>query len=75
MVAGDLEPLQRADGPRPLTLPAERDEVVHAEELETFLAKVHEHGIRYVSVRPGPYINAEWGPTGFGAIPRWFPPR
>jgi hypothetical protein len=43
-----------------------------ARDLKTFLAKVEAHGIKYVSLRPGPYINAEWGPTGFGAIPLWF---
>ena len=41
-------------------------------DLRSFLKKVEEHGIKYVMIRPGPYINAEWGPTGFGAIPLWF---
>jgi len=37
-----------------------------------FLDLLIERGIEHVMVRPGPYINAEWGPEGFGAIPRWF---
>jgi hypothetical protein len=41
-------------------------------DLRSFLKKVEAHGIKYVMIRPGPYINAEWGPTGFGAIPLWF---
>jgi hypothetical protein len=38
----------------------------------TFLRLIKEHGIHHVMVRPGPYINAEWGFLGFGAIPKWF---
>jgi Beta-galactosidase len=38
----------------------------------TFLRLVKEHGIQHVLVRPGPYINAEWGFLGFGAVPEWF---
>jgi hypothetical protein len=41
-------------------------------DLRTFLTMVQARGIKYVMVRPGPYINAEWGPTGFGAVPLWF---
>lgn len=37
-----------------------------------FLELVAQHGIQHVMLRPGPYINAEWGPEGFGAIPKWF---
>ena len=40
--------------------------------LKLFLKLVEAHGIRYVMIRPGPYINAEWGPEGFGAVPKWF---
>ena len=40
--------------------------------LKKFLEKIGDRGIRYVMIRPGPYINAEWGPHGFGAIPNWF---
>ncbi len=36
--------------------------------IEMALAK----GIHHIMVRPGPYINAEWGFLGFGAIPLWF---
>jgi hypothetical protein len=41
-------------------------------DLITFLHLVEQHGIRYAMLRPGPYINAEWGPVGFGAVPLWF---
>ncbi len=40
--------------------------------LKLFLRLVEARGLRNVMVRPGPYINAEWGPVGFGAIPKWF---
>ncbi len=40
--------------------------------LRGFLKRLEAKGIRHIMVRPGPYINAEWGPVGFGAIPRWF---
>ncbi len=40
--------------------------------LKKFLELVDAHHIRYVLIRPGPYINAEWGPEGFGAVPLWF---
>ncbi len=41
-------------------------------DLRGFLRKVEARGLRNVMFRPGPYINAEWGPTGFGGIPLWF---
>lgn len=41
-------------------------------DLETFFSLIEQHGIRHVMVRPGPYINAEWGFLGFGAVPKWF---
>ena len=40
--------------------------------LKGFLKLLVSHGIHRILIRPGPYINAEWGPTGFGAIPKWF---
>ncbi len=40
--------------------------------IKKFIELVQARGIKYVMVRPGPYINAEWGPVGFGAIPKWF---
>lgn len=41
-------------------------------DLLTFFRLIEEHGIRHIMARPGPYINAEWGFLGFGAIPLWF---
>lgn len=41
-------------------------------DLVTFFKLIEEHGIRHILVRPGPYINAEWGFLGFGAVPLWF---
>jgi len=41
-------------------------------DLVTFFRLVAEHGIKIIHVRPGPFINAEWGFLGFGAIPSWF---
>jgi hypothetical protein len=41
-------------------------------DLLTFLKMVEEHGIKRIMVRPGPYVNAEWGFLGFGAVPEWF---
>ncbi|MEQ1879023.1 MAG: beta-galactosidase, partial [Bdellovibrionia bacterium] len=38
----------------------------------TFFKLIADHGITRIMVRPGPYINAEWGFLGFGAIPEWF---
>ncbi len=38
----------------------------------TFMRLIKEHGIHRIMARPGPYINAEWGFLGFGAIPLWF---
>lgn len=40
-------------------------------DLRGFLRMVEQRGIKNVMVRPGPYINAEWGHEGFGAIPLW----
>ncbi len=41
-------------------------------DLKTFFKLIEAHGIHRIMVRPGPYINAEWGFLGFGAIPEWF---
>lgn len=41
-------------------------------DIFTFFRLIEEHGIKKIMVRPGPYINAEWGFLGFGAIPLWF---
>ena len=41
-------------------------------DLITFFKLVEQHGIKHILVRPGPYVNAEWGFLGFGAIPLWF---
>ena len=41
-------------------------------DVVTFFKLVEQHGIKRIMVRPGPYINAEWGYLGFGAIPSWF---
>lgn len=41
-------------------------------DLVTFLKLVEQKGFKHIMVRPGPYINAEWGFLGFGAIPLWF---
>ena len=41
-------------------------------DIVTFFKLVADHGIHHIMVRPGPYINAEWGFLGFGAIPLWF---
>ena len=41
-------------------------------DVKTFIRMVKERGFKYIMVRPGPYINAEWGHLGFGAIPLWF---
>ncbi len=38
----------------------------------TFFKMIEARGITRIMVRPGPYINAEWGFLGFGAIPSWF---
>ncbi|MBY0369938.1 beta-galactosidase, partial [bacterium] len=40
--------------------------------LKLFFQLLQKRGIRHLMVRPGPYINAEWGPEGFGAVPKWF---
>lgn len=41
-------------------------------DLVTFLSLIEQKGLKHIMVRPGPYINAEWGFLGFGAIPLWF---
>ena len=41
-------------------------------DVKTFLKMAEERGFKNIHVRPGPYINAEWGFLGFGAIPLWF---
>ncbi len=41
-------------------------------DVRTFLRMLESRGIRHIMVRPGPYINAEWGFLGFGAVPLWF---
>ena len=43
-----------------------------ARDVLTFIRLIKEHGIKHIMVRPGPYINAEWGFLGFGAVPEWF---
>ena len=40
--------------------------------LRGFLRLLVSRGFQRILIRPGPYINAEWGPTGFGAVPLWF---
>ncbi|MBK9038818.1 MAG: beta-galactosidase [Bdellovibrionales bacterium] len=37
-----------------------------------FIELARKYGFNRIMVRPGPYINAEWGFLGFGAIPLWF---
>lgn len=41
-------------------------------DVKTFFKMIEARGIKHIMVRPGPYINAEWGFLGFGAIPLWF---
>ena len=41
-------------------------------DILTFLKLIEEHGIKRILLRPGPYVNAEWGFLGFGAVPEWF---
>ncbi|MDZ4660398.1 MAG: glycoside hydrolase family 15 protein [Pseudomonadota bacterium] len=41
-------------------------------DVKTFIQMILERGIRHIMARPGPFINAEWGFLGFGAIPLWF---
>ena len=41
-------------------------------DVKTFIRMIKERGFKYIMVRSGPYINAEWGHLGFGAIPLWF---
>lgn len=44
-------------------------------DVKTWFKLIEAHGIRHVMARPGPYINAEWGFLGFGAVPLWFHER
>ncbi|MCB0362674.1 MAG: beta-galactosidase, partial [Bdellovibrionales bacterium] len=37
-----------------------------------FIELARQYGFKRIMARPGPYINAEWGFLGFGAIPLWF---
>ncbi len=41
-------------------------------DVKTFIKMVEARGIKHVMIRPGPYVNAEWGFLGFGAVPVWF---
>jgi len=41
-------------------------------DVKTWFKLVAAHGIHHIMARPGPYINAEWGFLGFGAVPLWF---
>ncbi len=41
-------------------------------DIITFIKMIEQHGIKHIMARPGPFINAEWGFLGFGAIPLWF---
>lgn len=41
-------------------------------DILTFLKMAEERGIKRIMIRPGPYVNAEWGFLGFGAVPEWF---
>jgi hypothetical protein len=41
-------------------------------DVKTFIHMIKERGFKYVLVRPGPYILAEWGHLGYGAVPLWF---
>ncbi len=41
-------------------------------DVKTFFKMIADRGIKHIMVRPGPYVNAEWGFLGFGAIPLWF---
>lgn len=41
-------------------------------DVHTFIHMIQERGIRHIMARPGPFINAEWGFLGFGAVPLWF---
>lgn len=41
-------------------------------DILTFLKMAEARGIKRIMIRPGPYVNAEWGFLGFGAVPEWF---
>lgn len=65
-----------AEGKFDFTGTADDDADGHADypsrDIFTFFRLIQEHGIKHIMVRPGPYINAEWGFLGFGAVPLWF---
>ncbi len=41
-------------------------------DVRTWIKLVEAKGLKNLHVRPGPFINAEWGFLGFGAVPLWF---
>ena len=41
-------------------------------DVKTFIQMIKDRGFKYVMVRPGPYINAEWGHLGYESVPLWF---
>ena len=41
-------------------------------DVKSWFKLIQARGIHHIMARPGPYINAEWGFLGFGAIPLWF---
>lgn len=65
-----------ADGKYDFTGTVDEDKDGNADypsrDIFTFFKLIEEHGIHRIMVRPGPYINAEWGFLGFGAVPKWF---
>jgi len=40
--------------------------------VKNFIELIKHKGFKYILVRPGPYINAEWGHLGYGAVPLWY---
>jgi hypothetical protein len=40
--------------------------------VKRFIDLIGEYGFKYIMVRPGPYINAEWGHLEYGSVPLWF---
>ena len=46
-----------------------------ARDLIGFLDLIESYGFRHVLVRPGPYIDSDWGVTGVAAVPEWFRQR
>jgi hypothetical protein len=41
-------------------------------DLKTFFKLVENHKIKIIMIKPGPYIKADWGFSGEGAVPLWF---